>query len=89
MIFLDEPTSGVDEASQESFYKLLRRLNREMGITLILVAHDIDVVTREVTEVAAINRTIVYYGGVKEFTDKERSKKFLSKDLEFIHHHHV
>ena len=34
IIFLDEPTSGVDQASQEQFYKILKKLNQDLGITL-------------------------------------------------------
>ncbi|OGM26553.1 zinc ABC transporter ATP-binding protein [Candidatus Woesebacteria bacterium RIFCSPHIGHO2_02_FULL_38_9] len=87
IIFLDEPTSGVDEASQEEFYELLDKLNKELGITLVLVSHDIDVVTREVTEVAAINRTVIYYGSSKEFIKEEHHDRLYLKGLKFIGHH--
>lgn len=86
VIFLDEPTSGVDEASQEQFYQLLRKLNRELGITLVLISHDIDVVTKEVTEVAAINQKIVYYGSAKDFIKEEHHDALYHKGLKFIHH---
>ena len=39
---LDEPTSGIDEASQEQLYNLLEKLNKEFKITIILVSHDFD-----------------------------------------------
>jgi len=86
IIFLDEPTSGVDEASQQEFYELLNKLNRDMGITLVLVSHDIDVITREVTEVCAINKKVIYYGSSKEFIKEEYHDKLYTKGLEFIHH---
>jgi zinc transport system ATP-binding protein len=87
IIFLDEPTSGVDEASQEEFYELLKKLNQDLGITLVLISHDIDVVTREATEIAAINRNIIYWGDSKEFIKEEHHDKLYSKGLKFIHHH--
>ncbi|MBI4239817.1 metal ABC transporter ATP-binding protein [Candidatus Uhrbacteria bacterium] len=69
IIFLDEPTVGVDMRTQEEFYALLRRLNQEKGITLVLVSHDIHVISREVTELACINERLVYYGEPRAFIE--------------------
>jgi len=60
VLILDEPTAGVDEASQQEFYGLLRRLNREQRLTLILVSHDRDVIEAEAMEIATINKVLRY-----------------------------
>lgn len=67
IIFLDEPTVGVDVRTQKQFYGLLRKLNRKLDLTLILVSHELDVVAHESTELAYINRTLEYYGEPTEF----------------------
>ncbi len=67
IIFLDEPTVGVDIKTQKQFYALLRKLNKDMSLTLILVSHELDVVAHEATELGYINRTMVYYGDPEEF----------------------
>ncbi|MGH7753478.1 MAG: metal ABC transporter ATP-binding protein, partial [Gemmatimonadales bacterium] len=66
LLLLDEPTVGVDPDAQEQFYTLLLRLNREEGVTLILVSHDIGFVTREVSRLACLNRTLVFHGSPEE-----------------------
>jgi zinc transport system ATP-binding protein len=66
LLILDEPTVGVDVEAQEQFYALLRRLNREGGVTLVLVSHDISVVAQEVTRLACLNRTLVFHGDPDE-----------------------
>ncbi len=67
VIFLDEPTVGVDIKTQKQFYSLLRKLNKELSLTLILVSHELDVVSHEATELGYINRTLEYYGEPNEF----------------------
>lgn len=67
VIFLDEPTTGVDVKTQKQFYELLRKLNRELSITLVLASHELDVVAHEATELGYINRTLEYYGDPEEF----------------------
>lgn len=44
LMILDEPAVGVDPAARERFYHLLADLNKELGLTLILVSHDIGAV---------------------------------------------
>lgn len=77
IIFLDEPTSGVDQASQDQFYKILRKLNQELGITLVLISHDVDVITKEATEIVAINQGLVFYGNASEFIKEKHGVKFI------------
>ncbi len=66
LLLLDEPTVGVDRDAQDQFYALLRRLNREMGTTLVLVSHDVSVVAGEVTRLACLNRRLVFHGSPQE-----------------------
>src|SRR5258708_3892296 len=67
IIFLDEPTVGVDVKTQKQFYSLLRKLNKQLDLTLVLVSHELDVVAHEATELGYINRTLEYYGDPEEF----------------------
>jgi zinc transport system ATP-binding protein len=46
LLLLDEPASGIDFQKSGSFYELLDRLNRESGVTILLVSHDLSVVDR-------------------------------------------
>ena len=88
VIFLDEPTVGVDLDTQEQFYTLLEKLNEELDLTLVLVSHDIDVVTNEVSELACINQTIVYHGYPDDFIKKDYLKELYGKGVRFILHDH-
>lgn len=88
VIFLDEPTVGVDVQTQESFYALLKKLNHDMGLTLILVSHDIDVIANEVTELACINQSLIYHGEPKEFVKGEYLEKLYGKNIRQILHGH-
>jgi zinc transport system ATP-binding protein len=73
---MDEPVAGVDAAGQEAFHALIRRLNRELGITVMMISHDIGAVMREATTVACVNREIVFHGGVHDIRSADLSKLY-------------
>lgn len=79
VIFLDEPTVGVDIKTQRQFYSLLRKLNRELQLTLILVSHELDVVAHEATELVYINRTLEYYGDPISFVKGNYFNELIGK----------
>jgi ABC-type Mn2+/Zn2+ transport system ATPase subunit len=62
ILFLDEPASGVDIEGQERFYDLIKRLNREKGLTVILISHDLNIVYRFADIVLCINRRLICTG---------------------------
>lgn len=69
VLILDEPTTGVDPAARETFYRLLDALNHDHGITLILVSHDMQAVALTAHRLVAINRTIVFDGDPHAFEE--------------------
>jgi phospholipid/cholesterol/gamma-HCH transport system ATP-binding protein len=42
LLLLDEPTAGLDPESADGFCDLLRGLHRELGLTVVMVTHDLD-----------------------------------------------
>lgn len=43
LLILDEPSNNLDNTSREEFYLLLMRINKELGITIIMISHDLDI----------------------------------------------
>ncbi len=76
LLLMDEPVAGVDAAGQEAFHALVSRLNSEMGMTVMLISHDIGAVMREATTCACINREIVFHGGVHDMRSSDLSKLY-------------
>lgn len=88
LLILDEPTIGVDIEAQEKFYQLLRNLNVEQKLTLILVSHDVDVVAHEVNTIACINTKLVCHGKPKDVLKSDFMEKLYGKELRFVVHGH-
>ena len=55
VIFMDEPTVGIDQKSEENFYELMGSLNSNHGITLVIVTHDIGAIDNRVNRVLCLS----------------------------------
>ncbi|WP_022793636.1 metal ABC transporter ATP-binding protein [Marinococcus halotolerans] len=87
VLILDEPTVGVDAASAQAFYERLSHWNREKGITLILVTHDVGAMTKYVTKVACLNQQLHFHGTTREFEESDLAGAY-GHDVHIIHHEH-
>lgn len=67
LLVMDEPTVGIDQQNVASFYTMLNRLNREHGIAILLVTHEIDLVTELASHVACLNRSIHFHGAQSDY----------------------
>lgn len=88
LLILDEPTVGVDTKSVESFYEMLRKLNKEQNITLMLVTHDVEAMVQHVSHVACINKHIHFYGDTKQFAINHEISSLYGLDVQLLTHHH-
>ncbi|MBI5412263.1 metal ABC transporter ATP-binding protein [Candidatus Peregrinibacteria bacterium] len=88
IIFLDEPTVGIDQQAKNDFYALLRKLNHELGKTLVLISHDIEMVTREVDHIACVDRELVCYSTPEEFLKNTRFTGVHEGEVQVIVHGH-
>jgi zinc transport system ATP-binding protein len=88
ILFLDEPTTGVDAETQDSFYEMLHRLNRSEGLTIVLVTHDIGIVNKHVNRVACLNQRLVYHGDHEGFCRSEAFREMIAHGNHLIAHEH-
>ncbi|HUJ17616.1 MAG TPA: metal ABC transporter ATP-binding protein [Nitrospirota bacterium] len=88
VIFLDEPTAGVDTQTQAGFYEMLQKLNNKLGITLLLVSHDIGRITKEVMHIACVDRGLTCHATLEEYLREIQSADMLKVKVVTHHHHH-
>lgn len=67
LLLLDEPTAGLDPESSDGFCDLLRGLHRELGLTVVMVTHDLDTLFDLSTRIAVLaDRRVIIAGRPRE-----------------------
>lgn len=87
LIFLDEPVVGVDTETQHGFYALLKRLNKDLNISLLLVSHDLDVVAHEADYLVMMNEGEICRC-TKDMIEKDKKKYIALEQHHAGHTHH-
>jgi phospholipid/cholesterol/gamma-HCH transport system ATP-binding protein len=67
LLLLDEPTAGLDPESSDGFCQLLRSLHQELGLTVVMVTHDLDTLFELSTRVAVLaDQRVIVAGSPQE-----------------------
>ena len=77
LLLLDEPVSGLDPAATADMYAIIRRLNREDGITVVMISHDISSAVREADHILHLSHHPLFFGTTEEYLKSNVAKAFL------------
>lgn len=76
MLILDEPTSALDPKIREDFYNILKGLNEQEGITILLISHDIGSMGRFTRKMLYLDRKLIFFGTYEEFCRSEDMTRY-------------
>jgi len=89
LIFLDEPTVGIDIKSQGEFYQLMKKLNQELNMTIVMVSHDIGAITENVNRIACMgDKKLVTHHQCCNIPFKEVLAQVYGENMKLLVHHH-
>ncbi|MBF0779680.1 ATP-binding cassette domain-containing protein [Granulicatella sp. 19428wC4_WM01] len=77
LVFLDEPTIGLDIKAKENIHKVIKSLNKEFGTTIFITSHDLSDIEKMVDRVLIINKGELFYDGSLKnlIKDSEQSQE--------------
>ena len=76
LLFLDEPVAGLDPVVTAEMYALIEHLNRERGMTVIMISHDISAALRYASLILHIGDT-VFFGTKEEYRKSSFAARFV------------
>ncbi len=80
LIVLDEPAAGLDPIATEEMYSLIEKLNREEGIAVIMISHDIRSAIRYASHILHIGHGKPFFGTVQQYVESDVCSVFLNKE---------
>ena len=78
MLLLDEPVSGLDPKVTAEMYALIEKLNREDGITVIMISHDIAAAVKYASHILHIGDA-VFFGTKEEYWQSPQGRLFAAE----------
>ncbi|MBI3627768.1 MAG: metal ABC transporter ATP-binding protein [Candidatus Sungbacteria bacterium] len=87
VLLFDEPTAGVDVAGEQTIYNLLHSLQDQLGITILLVSHELNIVFKYATKVLCLNRKLICAGAPHDTLTQAQLEK-LYGEATYYHHLH-
>ena len=82
LLILDEPITGLDPSAIQELYALIRKLNREDKVTILMVSHDVQNVVHQANKILHLQQRVLFYGSVKDYVKSRAGLEFLGGDEE-------
>lgn len=79
ILLLDEPVSGLDPLASGELYQLVAMLNKEKGISIVMVSHDVQNAVEEASHILHLQQKQLFFGPVAEYVDSDLGKSFIGR----------
>jgi zinc transport system ATP-binding protein len=82
LLILDEPAAGLDPLVTVEMYALLKKINQEVGISIVMVSHDIVAAVKHAKHILHLKDEHNFFGSTDEYMQSAQGKEFsvISKD---------
>lgn len=77
ILILDEPVTGLDPIMTSEFYQIVKRLNKDSRITIIMVSHDIASSVQQSNKILHLSCKVLFYGTTEEYILSNVSNNFI------------
>jgi zinc transport system ATP-binding protein len=87
VLILDEPFSAIDLLGQEVIYQYINRLQKVRGLTVLLVTHDLNIVSSLSNKVLCLNKDKFCFGKPHEILNPDQLSFIYGGPIKFVAHH--
>lgn len=77
MLLLDEPVAGLDPKVTNEMYELINRINKEDGITIIMVSHDVSAAVKYASHILHLSNSPLFFGTKEDYLKSSTGKAFI------------
>lgn len=80
LLLLDEPVTGLDPVVTAEFYRLIKKLNRDSGIAVIMVSHDIECAVEKANKILHLGeRGVEFFGTTEDYLKSDAGRRFAGR----------
>ncbi|MBI1833387.1 MAG: metal ABC transporter ATP-binding protein [Candidatus Andersenbacteria bacterium] len=88
LLFLDEPSAGIDVQGQETIYALLDRIRQEEKLTMVLISHELEIIMQYADQVLCLNQRLLCAGAPQHVLTDDLLKEMYGTGVERYEHSH-
>ena len=82
LLILDEPITGRDPSAIQDFYNIIRKLNREEQVAILMVSHDMANIVRQAGKILHLQQKALFWGTVQDYLKSGIGNQFLGGEEE-------
>jgi zinc transport system ATP-binding protein len=89
LLLLDEPVSGIDISGEKMFCDLLDSIQKKKRFTMVIVSHDLSIVSNHAEYVLCLNKKMICQGKTAEILTPDNLQNVFGHHTEIVRRHHL
>ncbi|HSK69692.1 MAG TPA: ABC transporter ATP-binding protein [Candidatus Limnocylindria bacterium] len=77
VLLMDEPTAGLDPLVAREMYRIIGNINREHGIAVVMISHDVGTAVRHARSILHLRQTPVFFGPTAEYLMTAEGQRYV------------
>lgn len=77
ILILDEPVAGLDPSAMQDFYQLIKKLNKEEQVAILMVSHDMRMIVTQADKILHLQQNVLFYGTPHDYKASAVGQRFL------------
>lgn len=69
LLVLDEPVTGLDPIVSKDFYSIIDNINKNLGITVVIISHDVHSAVKYSNKILHMNKSVKFFGETKDYIE--------------------
>lgn len=87
VLFLDEPSAGIDVEGEKTFLQLISHLKEEHHMTIVIISHEVNVVDEFADQVICVNQSLICSGAPEHVLTKKTLEELYARPVALYKHH--
>ena len=76
LLIMDEPITALDPETRGQFFKLIEKMNKEKGVTIIMITHDTSQAGEYAGKLLYLDKQVIFYGAFSDFCHSSEMEKY-------------
>jgi zinc transport system ATP-binding protein len=84
LLIMDEPGTALDPMTREKFFRLIKKINSEKGVSIMFITHDLSDLGKNANKLLYLDKELVFYGNFSDYCASQKMSRYFGEHAKHL-----